>query len=158
MMQQPAMRHFLATLAYRGTNVLQNMPAEAATLRPHPAVRTPVEVLNHINGVLTYAHSFFVQYDSTRLPLADWDTETERFFEILKRLDDSLSRGELPREVGETQLLQGPFADAMLHLGQIGIFRRMAGSPVEPENYILADIQIGTLRTPGRDGAETTGL
>ena len=87
MKPQATLRHFLATLAYRGTNVLQNMPAEAETLRPHPAVRTPVEILNHINGVLTYAHSFFVQYDSTRLPLADWDTETDRFFEIMKRLD-----------------------------------------------------------------------
>jgi hypothetical protein len=65
MNQKPILRHFLATLAYRGTNVLQNMPREAAMLRPHPAVRTPVEILNHVNGVLTYAHSFFVQYDST---------------------------------------------------------------------------------------------
>lgn len=158
MNHQPTLRHFLATLAYRGTNVLQKMPAEAANLRPHPEVRTPIEILNHINGVLTYAHSFFTQYDSTRLPLVDWHTEADRFFEILKRLDDSLSRGELLREVGETQLLQGPFADALLHLGQIGILRRMAASPVESENYIFADIRVGTLRTPDEDNADTTGL
>jgi putative acetyltransferase len=45
----------------------------------------------------------------------------------------------------------------MLHLGQIGIFRRMAGSPVEPENYLFADIQIGTLRTLDEDDADPLG-
>ena len=82
------------------------------------------------------------------------NAEVARFFEVLKRLDDSLFVGDSLREVGEMQLLQGPFADAMLHLGQIGIFRRMAGSPVEPENYILADIKIGTLRKPDGDGTD----
>jgi len=33
-------------------------------------------------------------------------------------------------------------ADAMLHLGQIGIFRRLAGSPVEGENYDAAPIAV----------------
>lgn len=39
-----------------------------------------------------------------------------------------------------------PVADAMLHLGQIGIFRRMAGSPVTSENYVFADVAAGRLR------------
>ena len=149
-----AIRHFLATLAYRGANVLQDMPPAAATLRPHSAVRTPVEILNHINGVLTYAHSFFVQYDLTRPPLADWNTEIIRFIEVLQALDNSLSAGDPPEGISDLQLLQVPFADAMLHLGQIEIFRRMAGSPVEPENYIFADIEIGTLRKPDGDGTD----
>jgi hypothetical protein len=151
--QSLALRHFLATLAYRGTNVLREMPSSVATRRPHPAVRTPLEILNHINGVLTYAHSFFVPYDSTRPEIAEWSTEVERFFDVLRRLDDSLSAGP-PRGVSELQLLQGPFADAMLHLGQIGILRRMAGSPVEPENYLLAEIEAGVLRTIHHDGAD----
>ena len=142
-----ALRHFLATLAYRGTNVLRDMPSDAALRRPHPAVRSPVEILNHINGVLTYAHSFFVHYDSTRPELADWPVEVERFFGVLRELDASLTTGP-PHRVSELQLLQGPFADAMLHLGQIGIFRRMAGSPVDPDNYVYARIEAGVLRTP----------
>ena len=151
--QRLALRHFLATLAYRGTNILREMPSAAASRRPHPAVRSPVEILNHINGVLTYAHSFFVQYDSTRPELAGWGTEVDRFFDVLGKLDASLSAGP-PSGVSELQLLQGPFADAMLHLGQIGIFRRMAGSPVEPENYVFADIEAGVLRRPDPDSTD----
>ena len=143
------LRHFLATLAYRGANVLNDMPDEVHSLRPGPSVRTPVEILNHINGVLTYAHSHMAEYESTRPPPADWSQEVSRFFAILTRLDTSL-RDEVPlTTVKEEQLLQGPLADAMLHLGQIGIFRRLAGAPVEHENYMRAPIQIGRIDDPG---------
>lgn len=140
------LRHFLAALAYRGANVLGSAPPAVAEFRPHPSVRNPREILNHINGVLTYAHSFLVPCDSTQPPLADWSTEVERFFDVLARLDASLAAGEALREVSEERLLQGPLADAMLHLGQIGIFRRMAGSPVASENYVFADVAAGHLR------------
>ncbi|WP_299466308.1 hypothetical protein [uncultured Gimesia sp.] len=143
-----ALRHFIATLAYRGTNVLQEMPAEIATFRPAEVVRTPVEILNHINGVLTYAVSFFVPLESTRPEPADWEIEVDRFYRVLTKLDQLLADDAPLNEVSEEQLLQGPLADAMLHLGQIGIFRRMGGSPVAAENYVLADIQTGILRRP----------
>ncbi|MCA9016487.1 MAG: hypothetical protein KDA77_14230 [Planctomycetaceae bacterium] len=143
-----ALRHFLATLAYRGTNVLQNLSVELSTFQPSEAVRTPLEILNHVNGVLTYAVSFFEPLESTRPELADWETEVDRFFQVLTRLDQLLADDVPLKKVSEEQLLQGPLADAMLHLGQIGIFRRMGGSPVAAENYVLADIQIGKLRRP----------
>jgi len=141
-----ALRHFLATLAYRGTNVLSEMPSSAATVRPCESVRTPLEILNHINGVLTYAHSFMNRSESTELPLVEWSAEVDRFFEVLQRLDDSLAEGVALKNVREEQLLQGPFADAMLHLGQIGIFRRMTGSPVASENYVFAPVTVGRLK------------
>ncbi|HAW32752.1 MAG TPA: hypothetical protein DCY03_32375, partial [Planctomycetaceae bacterium] len=146
MINRDALRHFLATLAYRGTNVLQDLPVEIATFRPAETVRTPVEILNHINGVLTYAVSFFTPLTSTRPEPVDWNIEVERFFQVLTRLDQLLAEDVPLKEVSEEQLLQGPLADAMLHLGQIGIFRRMGGSPVAAENYVQADIQIGSLR------------
>jgi hypothetical protein len=139
------LRHFLAALAYRGTNVLREMPAHIPQFRPSPLVRAPVEILNHLNGVLTYAHSFLVPYESTEPPLLEWRGEVERFYEILAKLDQSLAGPTPLRVVDEEDLLQGPFADAMLHLGQIGIFRRIAGSPVAAENYIFADITAGRL-------------
>jgi len=139
------LRHFLATLAYRGTNILRNMPADISHYRPSPLVRTPVEILNHLNGVLTYAHSFLVPYESTEPSLLEWQREVDRFYEILTKLDETLA-GQTPLlEINEEDLLQGPFADAMLHLGQIGIFRRMAGSPVAAENYVFADVMAGRL-------------
>jgi len=139
------LRHFLAALAYRGRNILRNMPADIPQFRPSPSVRTPVEILNHLNGVLTYAHSFLVPYESTEPPLLDWRGEVARFYEILTELDQTLAGATPLRQVDEEDLLQGPFADAMLHLGQIGIFRRMAGSPVAAENYVFADMNAGRL-------------
>jgi hypothetical protein len=38
------------------------------------------------------------------------------------------------------RLLQGPFSDAMTHAGQLAMLRRLAGSPVAPENFIVAAI------------------
>lgn len=143
------LRHFLAALAYRGSNVLKGMPAHIPDFRPAPTVRSPVEILNHLNGVLTYAHSFMVHYDSTEPPLLIWDAEVGRFNDILAKIDASLSSDVTLRGIDEEDLLQGPFADAMLHLGQIGIFRRLAGSPVAAENYVFAKITAGQLRAVG---------
>ena len=61
-------------------------------------------------------------YDSTRPPLGEWEDEVARFFEILGQLDKSIRERILFVDTNEEQLLQGPLADAMLHLGQIGIF------------------------------------
>jgi hypothetical protein len=137
------LRHFLSALAYRGANVLRNMPLEIAEFRPSESVRSPREILNHMRGVLTYAHSLMVPYESTKPPILEWNAEVSGFFEILARLEESILNGTPIRDANEEDLLQGPFADAMLHLGQIGIFRRMAGSPVAGENYVVADIEVG---------------
>ena len=73
--QRYMLRHFLAALAYRGANILKDMPAHIPEFRPASYVRSPVEILNHLNGVLTYAHSFLVDYDSTEPALLTWDAE-----------------------------------------------------------------------------------
>jgi len=41
------------------------------------------------------------------------------------------------------KLLQGPIADALTHVGQIAILRRMAGAPLKGENYFAAGIETG---------------
>jgi hypothetical protein len=43
------------------------------------------------------------------------------------------------------QLLQGPFADTLTHVGQLAMLRRLADSPVPPENFIYADIRADRL-------------
>jgi hypothetical protein len=139
------LRHFLATLAYRGRKILSGLPAHIATQRPGDDVRTPVEILNHINGVLTFAYSQTGACESTRPPLCDWEVEVARFFEILGRLDVAMQEQPTRAEENAERLLQGPLADAMLHLGQIGIFRRLAGSPVAAEHYFSASIEAGRL-------------
>jgi hypothetical protein len=41
------------------------------------------------------------------------------------------------------KLFQGPVADALTHVGQIAMLRRMAGAPVRGENYHKAHIIAG---------------
>ena len=78
-------------------------------------------------------------YDS--LPL-QWDQECERFFTSLKKFDDYLA-SEKPLQVSAEKLFQGPIADALTHVGQIAMLRRMAGVPMKGENYFVAEITVG---------------
>jgi hypothetical protein len=43
------------------------------------------------------------------------------------------------------RLLQGPFSDAMTHAGQLALLRRLAGSPVPPENFHFAAVHTDRL-------------
>ena len=43
------------------------------------------------------------------------------------------------------RLLQGPLADVMTHVGQIALLRRLTGSPIPPENFYTAAIDVDDL-------------
>jgi hypothetical protein len=66
----------------------------------------------------------------------------KRFFSSIKAFDDALASAE-PRNIPADKLFQGPIADALTHIGQISLLRRMAGGPVRAENYAKADIAAG---------------
>ncbi|MGZ4833447.1 MAG: hypothetical protein ACXVZQ_11005 [Terriglobales bacterium] len=42
-------------------------------------------------------------------------------------------------------MFQGPIADALTHVGQIAMLRRMAGVPMKGENYFVAEITVGSI-------------
>jgi hypothetical protein len=46
-------------------------------------------------------------------------------------------------QVSAEKLFQGPIADALTHVGQIAMLRRMAGVPMKGENYFVAEITMG---------------
>ena len=71
-----------------------------------------------------------------------WDSEIARFFDGLRRLDEALA-ADAPLGFPVEKLFQGPDADALTHIGQIAMLRRLAGSPVKGENYFKAEIQAG---------------
>jgi hypothetical protein len=74
-------------------------------------------------------------------PLA-WADERHRFFESLQALDAFLATGG-PLHASTERLLQGPVADALTHVGQLAMLRRMAGSPTLGENFYVASIAAG---------------
>ncbi|HKE58938.1 MAG TPA: hypothetical protein VKB46_19635 [Pyrinomonadaceae bacterium] len=137
------LRHTVATLAYRGGKAVLNAPPNFNKFRVNDTTRTPEEILAHIGDLLDWALSIArgkqTWHNSTPLP---WDEEIARFFAALESFDSYLeSEGELhcPPE----RLFQAPIADALTHVGQIALLRRMAGGPVKGENFFQAEIQIG---------------
>ena len=136
------LRHFLASIAYYATKALKDAPDNYPELDIGKGVRTPRRLLHHIIGVLIYAHSFYVHYETTRLPQGSWNEKVTLFYETLAKLDKSISEGK-PLGVIEEQLLQGPLSDSMAHIGQLLMLRRLSGSPVSSENFLFADIKVG---------------
>jgi hypothetical protein len=137
------LRHALATIAYRGGKAVRAAPESFATFKVHAASRTPAEILAHVGDLFDWALSLAkgaqAWHDST--PLA-WDKETARFFDSLGRFDAYLASDEPLGESAE-RLFQGPIADALTHVGQLTMLRRVEGTAMRSENYHRADITIG---------------
>ena len=138
------LRHFLASIAYHATKAVRDAPDHYPELDIGKGVRTPRMILHHITGVLSYAHSFYEHYETTRFEQKPWRDKVKHFYETLSKLDKSL-REKSPREVSEEQLLQGPLSDAMAHIGQLLMLRRLADAPIPSENFIYADIRKGVV-------------
>jgi hypothetical protein len=64
---------------------------------------------------------------------------------MLEDLGARLSAGATFSGVTPESILQGPFSDAMTHAGQLALLRRLAGSPVPPENFVKANIRADNL-------------
>jgi hypothetical protein len=148
------LRHCLATVAYRGGKTLRGAPASFADFRVAEACRTPAQILAHLGDLFEWALSLSkgkqAWHDSKPLP---WAQEVERFFKTLSDFDNYLGASE-PLHASPEQLFQGPVADALTHIGQIAMLRRLDGSPITGENYFQADIASGRV---GKDQAAPKG-
>ena len=144
------LRHTVATIAYRGRKAIAGAPTEFAMFRAGETARTPVEILAHIGDLFDWAwhlcHGKQVWNNAAPLP---WDEEAARFFAALQAFDDYLA-SDAPLGRAPKALFQGPIADALTHIGQISLLRRLAETPVRAENYLQAEI------VSGRVGAEQT--
>ncbi len=136
------LRHSLATLAYRGGKFLKDAPPEFAA-HDTGGGHTALVILAHIGDLLDWALSH-ARGEPKWVSAAPgtWEQETARFHSGLAALDAHLASGE-PIRCETTRLFQGPIADALTHVGQIAMLRRMAGAPVYGENYFVADIVAG---------------
>ncbi len=135
------LRHFLAALAYRTQKALRGAPADFGDYAAGSGVKSPRQLVRHMTSVLGYARTHFIGGRYHANELSSIDAEVTRFHEMLETLALHLEHGDpLLHGVTPERLLQGPFADAMTHAGQIAMLRRLAGSPVAPENFIVADV------------------
>jgi hypothetical protein len=140
------LRHTLATLAYRGGKAVRGAPASFSEFRAADGAggtRTPGQILAHVNDLLAWAlHLVEGQHVWSNSAPGAWEEDVARFHAGLQKLDGRLATGE-PIGCSEEKLFQGPIADALTHVGQIAMLRRMAGIPMRGENYFKADIQAG---------------
>jgi len=142
------LRHTVATLAYRAGKAFGGAREDFAVFRASETSRTPGEILAHMGDLFDWALSIAKGkqewHDSPSLP---WAGGVKRFFAALEQFDAYLATGQ-PLAASAGKLFQGPVADALTHVGQIAMLRRLAGSPVRGENYFRAAI------ATGRVGAE----
>ena len=136
------LRHFLAAIAYRTQKALRGAPEHYPAFSAGNRVRTPVELIRHMTSLMGYVRTFFVGGSSPVKPdpLPTFKEEVARFHEMLEAVGALLS-GDAKCSLTTEQLLQGPFADTMTHVGQLAMLRRLADAPVAPENFIYADIR-----------------
>ncbi|MGA2809630.1 MAG: hypothetical protein ABSE87_15995 [Terracidiphilus sp.] len=135
------LRHSLATLAYRATRALDGAPEHFAGF--DGAGRLPVQILAHMGDLFDWALTISVGQEQwhTAQPRS-WVEEQQRFFSSLQAFDSFLaSDGKLHAPV--ERLLQGPVADALTHVGQLAMLRRLSGSPTRGENFYVAAIVAG---------------
>ena len=144
------LRHMLATLAYRGGKAFRGAPESFAAFDPAPGGKTSAQILAHMGDLFDWALSMVkgkqTWNNSTPLP---WEQEVQRFFKSLQAFDDYLA-SDSPLAFPAEKLIQGPIADALTHVGQLAMLRRLAGCPMKGENYAQAEV------VAGRVGQEQT--
>jgi hypothetical protein len=135
------LRHTVAALAYRAAHALEGAPEQFGEFSG--AGRPPVQILAHMGDLFDWALSAVQGREKwhTSKPHG-WVKEQQRFFAALHAFDAYLASDE-PLYAAVEPLFQGPVADALTHIGQIAMMRRLAGCPICGENYFVADIKAG---------------
>lgn len=141
--KREVLRHLVATVAYRGGIAISDAPENFAVFRVDETARTPGELLAHIGDLLEgslYLAKGELKYLMSS-PLA-WDAEASRFFGAVNALDSYLA-SDAPLACPVEKLIQGPIGDALTHVGQIVMLRRLAGKPVRAESYFTSELVAG---------------
>ena len=148
-------RQLAATLAYRAAKVLRDVPPDFPTRSFGATTRQPVQIIAHLADLMAWGVTIArgdVKWKAEGS--GDWTTEVNRFFAGLQAIDAELAKDD-PFAGSLEQLIQGPFADALTHVGQLAMLRGMAGASVRPESYARAEIVPGrvgmTQAPPGRE-------
>jgi hypothetical protein len=138
-----SLRHAVATLAYRAAKALRDAPEGFSDFRASAGSRSAGEILAHLGDLFDWGLSQAQgkeRWQSAKV--RSWSEDSERFFASLSALDQYLASGATLHVPAE-KLFQGPVADALTHVGQIAMLRRLAGARVRGENYYAAKIEIG---------------
>jgi len=138
--QRKLLKHFLAALAYRTQKAARGAKPEFGNFSASGKVRTPIELVRHMDSVLGYARTFFIGGEYRPPQATTLEDALAHFHEVVQDLARHIETGADLHGLTPETLLQGPFSDAMTHAGQLAMLRRLSGDPVPPENFIYAKI------------------
>ena len=127
--------------ASRAPKALRDAPDGFGEFCAGPNVRSPHERMWHMSGLVGYARTFFHGGDYVPPRVATLADEVARFHAVLDALSADLTDASLTTRLTDEQLLQGPLADALTHVGQLALLRRLMGAPVPSENFLHAAIR-----------------
>lgn len=137
------LRHTVATLAYRAAKAVRGAHPDFAHFRSAETTRTPLQILAHLADLFDWALALAEnQHRWNPVAPTTWDADSKRFFTALARFDAYLA-SDRPLGWSAERLFQGPVADALTHVGQLTMLRRLAGLPIRGENYARAEIVVG---------------
>lgn len=136
-------RHLVATIAFRGGTAVRDAPENFSEFRAADNTRSAGEILAHIGdllqGSLLLMKGEFVRLQS---PAQSWAQDVKRFFSTIEEFDSFLA-SDAPLAHPFEKIVQGPIADALTHVGQIVLLRRLAGKPIQEESYFTVEIKAG---------------
>ncbi len=100
-----------------------------------------------MTSLMGYTTTLFLGGEYPMVPdaLPTFDDEVARFHDVLNGVGELLRSGAPLRDISAEQLLQGPLADTMTHVGQLALMRRLCDSAVRGENFIFAEVRADRL-------------
>jgi len=139
--------HFLAALAYRTQKALGDAPPDFADYKVGNRVRSPSEIVHHMTNLMGWGCATLRGTAYQAETFETFQDEIARFHAMLDELSGELHTSGPMSQTTAERLLQGPLSDAMTHVGQLAMLRRLHGSPVPPENFFEADVDPSNLGT-----------
>ena len=131
--------HLLETLTYRFRSSISQVDDSFANLDIGHGVRSPIEILYHMRGVMYYANKAITEKRTEMSSISRWDKEVALFIESVEGLKANISKVEISEEIA-FRMVQGPISDALTHVGQLAMLSRVHGHPIDKENFFKADI------------------
>lgn len=138
------LQHQLAALHYRTARTIENAPEGFGDFAAGEGTRTPLEILRHMTMLMGRSRNVLLGTEWVDGEEVGFEAEYDRYNAEIVKLIRVLPEVEL--EDGTLRVLQqGPLADAISHMGQLAMLRRLAGSPIPREYYMKAEISAEAL-------------
>lgn len=117
-------RHFLAALAYRFHKAVVDSPDGFPLMEFGSGIRTPLEIVHHINGVLGYGRAVVetgkidYRYYHSRL---EWQKELDLVYATLERIDQWLASWRTSATSNYELTWRGPTRHSHMRASPLGL-------------------------------------